>query len=391
MRFSPLIAIPLAGFLGLSAGAAIAPEYAIPVTDYDVVIIGGGPSGLSALSGLARVRRNVLLIDSGEYRNADTRRIHDVIALDGIVPAQFRYNARQLISQYPSAHWQNGTVTSVVSTKTGNLTSFLTTDSEGKTYSSRKIVLATGLVDDLPDTPGLAESWARGIFWCVWCDGHEHEDQRLGLLGSLVDIIGSVYESITLNTDIIAFVNGTDTPANEATLEANHPGWRQQLEGYNVTYINDTIVSINRTQDGALVFDPNTGAEYDRFNIVLENGKTIERDAFLGSFPNHQRSYLGKDLGVQYDGDRLSVVTASMRTTIAGVWAVGDANSDNATNVPHAMFSGKKAAVYCHVELEKERGLSYTHTISARDVGDMEGLMGRDLEDLYDGMKKDTT
>lgn len=240
---------------------------------------------------------------------------------------------------------KNGTVTSIVSVNDG--TSFITTDASGQNYTSRKIVLATGLRDVLPDTPGIKEAWSRGIYWCPWCDGYEHRDQPFGILGSIVDVMGSVLEMETLNKDIIAFVNGTYTDANVAILDQKRPGWKTQLEKYGVGIENSTITSIVRQQDGAIVHDEATNMEYDIFQVNLDDGSTFERGAFITNFPSVQHSYLGVPLGVKIYGEKMSVDISSMRAA-PGVWAVGDANSDNSTNVPHAMWTGKKAAVYIH-------------------------------------------
>jgi thioredoxin reductase len=265
---------------------------------------------------------------------------------------------------------QNGTVTSIVSIENG--TSFITTDSDGQVYTSKKVVLATGLRDILPDTPGIKEAWSRGIYWCPWCDGYEHRDQKFGILGSIVDVVGTVLEVYTLNKDIVAFVNGTWTPENVATLDSKRPGWQQQLgsQGYNIQIINTTITSITRVQDGALVNDPNTDSEFDRFNVNLEGGSYIERDAFITNFPSKQRSYLGREIGVRVFGEKMDVDPGSMRAA-TGVWAVGDANSDNSTNVPHAMYTGKKAAVFIHGEYTYFRGFGLWR-------GDDDGMRAND-------------
>jgi thioredoxin reductase len=266
----------------------------------------------------------------------------------GTVPEVFRAKAREQISKYPTANMKNGTVTSISSVN--NASSFITTDSSGQTYTSRKVVLATGLVDVLPDTPGLKEAWSRGIYWCPWCDGYEHRDQPFGILGSIVDVVGSVLEMETLNSDIIAFVNGTYTDANVAILDKKRPGWKIQLQKFGVGIENSTIDSIVRLQDGAVVYDAATDTEYDIFQINLADGSTFERGAFITNFPSVQHSYLGVPLGVKIYSEKMNVDPASMRAA-PGVFAVGDANSDNSTNVPHAMFTGKKAAVYIHGKL----------------------------------------
>lgn len=222
------------------------------------------------------------------------------------------------------------------------------------TISARKIVLATGLRDILPSTPGLQENWGKGIFWCPWCDGHEHEDQSLGLLGPLEEAASLVREISTLNSDIIAFVNGTDTPDARAAAEKSFPNWQKYLQIHNVTVENRTIAAINRLKDGGdPAADPSlpTAPEYDLFSVEFTEGPPVERAAFFTSFPDEQASDVGEKMGVTLYGGRLAAdESRGLVTNIPGVYAIGDANSDNVTNVPHALFTGKRTAVYLHGE-----------------------------------------
>jgi len=153
-----------------------------------------------------------------------------------------------------------------------------------------------------------------------------------------------------LNKDIIAFVNGTYTDANVALLDKRRPGWFTQLQKYGVSIENSTITSIERLQDGAVVNDVATDMEFDKFQVNLADGSSFQRSAFITNFPFVQHSNLGAPLGVKIYGEKIDVDPLSMRTAVPGVFAVGDANSDNSTNVPHAMYTGKKAAVYVHGE-----------------------------------------
>lgn len=352
-----IITLGVLPLLSLAGAATIAPR---DDPTYDAIIIGGGPSGLSALSGLARVRRNVLLIDSGEYRNGPTRHMHDVLGYDGVTPAYYRWAARQQLSYYETVSAVNGTVTSIEALNNNTQFNVATTFLDGTTdtVSARKIVLATGLRDILPSTPGLQENWGKGIFWCPWCDGHEHEDQSLGLLGPLEEAASLVREISTLNSDIIAFVNGTDTPDARAAAEQSFPNWQRYLQIHNVTVENRTIARINRLKDGGdPPADPSlpTAPEYDLFSVDFTEGPSVERAAFFTSFPDEQRSDVGERMGVTLYGGRLAADgSRGLATNIPGVYAIGDANSDNVTNVPHALFSGKRTAVYLHVQLARE-------------------------------------
>lgn len=190
------------------------------------------------------------------------------------------------------------------------------------------------------------------MYWCPWCDGYEHRDQPIGILGGMQDIIGSIQEIYsTLNKDIIAFLNGTQVPEQEVTLQSAHPDWKAIVESYKIRLDNRTITKIEHTQNGEEHKD-NEGRQFDKFLIHFTEGEPVERNAFITNYPSEQLSSLPDQLGLKMLGGKIDTQTnAGLRTSLAGVWAIGDANSDNSTNVPHAMFSGKRAAVFAHGEL----------------------------------------
>jgi hypothetical protein len=163
-----------------------------------------------------------------------------------------------------------------------------------------------------------------------------------------------VQEISTLNKDIVAFVNGTDTPSVRAATEQKFPNWQRYLALHNVTVENRTISNLVRLADGGdTEADPAapTAPEHDLFRVDFEQGPSVQRAAFFASFPNQQHSSVGADMGVKLYGGRLAADQAKgLSTNIPNVYAIGDANSDNVTNVPHALFSGKRAAVFLHGE-----------------------------------------
>ncbi|KAF4430549.1 Thioredoxin reductase [Fusarium austroafricanum] len=388
MRFFNTIS--LASLFSLSSAGVIAREKAeLPKTDYDAIVIGGGPAGLSALSGLARVRRSALLLDDGRYRNGPTRHMHDVIGSDGVQPAFFRYEARRLLSYYDTVKMENATVIDIKK-KEGKYTSFTVSANypgqPTKKITARKIVLATGIKDLLPATPGIEENWGKGIFWCPWCDGHEHEDQPLGLLAPLNKIAGNVREMATLNSDVIAFVNGTDNAETRALAAKDLKKWEEYLQLHNVTIDNRTITAIKRLRDGETgnkqPWLP-TAPENDLFSVEFTTGEPVQRAAFLTSFPDEQRSKVYESVGVELQNGRLPANnSAGLVTNVPGVYAIGDANTDNVTNVPHAMFTGKRAAVYLHVQLEREH-----QDVELADVSKREVLQERDLWETVNGKR----
>ncbi|KAI1123944.1 hypothetical protein F5Y10DRAFT_280580 [Nemania abortiva] len=353
------ILLPL---LAILANVANAAPILLPSawTDYEVIVVGGGPAGLAALSALARVRRNALLIDSGDYRNTPTRLMHDVIGFDGVPPAYFRWVAQNQLSHYKTVKTTNGTVTNI-QPEDGNAyftVSMTAFDGAISLITARKIVLATGLRDLLAPTPGLQENFGKGIYWCPWCDGNEHADQPMGILGSFDRAARAAAEVMTLNTDVIIFANATDTPENRARADVLFTeNSSEYLRKRNIRVDNRTITQITRLRDGSA---DHTGTdlpsmpEYDLFRVDFDTGPSVERNTFFYTFDNEQRSLVGERAGVKLV-DGMMAVDDNMLTSVPGVYAVGDANSDERTNVGHALYTGKSAVVHLHMELEKER------------------------------------
>lgn len=260
--------------------------------------------------------------------------------------------ARKQILNYGTANLVNGTVTKI-QPEANNSYFTVSADYPGDTkvnFTARKVILATGLRDLLPSTPGLRENWGKGIYWCPWCDGHEHADQQLGILGPFAKGPDAVREIITLNRDIILFVNGTDTPEQRLNAEKSFPKWENYLELHNVKIDNRVITSIKRLANGTVGDeDPSLPShpEHDLFQFNFETGEPVLRAAILTNFGTAQKSNLGEETGVALYGGRLAADKENgLVTNIHGIFAIGDANSDNVTNVPHAIYCGKKTAVH---------------------------------------------
>jgi thioredoxin reductase len=144
----------------------------------DAIVIGGGPAGLQAALTLGRIHREVLVIDSGDYRNAPAEHLHNLIGSDGMPPAALREAARRDLAGYDTVRVTTGEVAEV----RGEIGSFEVVLADGSTSDARAVVLATGVRDELPDIPGLAEQWGRRVAHCPFCHGHEFAGQRIGIL-----------------------------------------------------------------------------------------------------------------------------------------------------------------------------------------------------------------
>src|SRR5579859_3043495 len=147
--------------------------------NYDVAIVGGGAAGLSAALVLARSRRDVVIVDAGKPRNAPAEHMHNFLSRDGMRPSEMLAVGRTEVLGY-GAEIGSATVVRLETTSTG----FDVVLDSGGTLAARRLLLATGLVDELPDIPGVRERWGRDVLHCPYCHGYEVRDQPLGVVGS---------------------------------------------------------------------------------------------------------------------------------------------------------------------------------------------------------------
>lgn len=147
---------------------------------YDVIVIGGSYAGMAAALQLVRARRPVLVIDAGERRNRFASHSHGFLGQDGVPPDEIAANARRQLCVYPTLTWLEGRVEAV----TGQVDEFTVQTPEGGLHRSRRILLATGVTDQLPAIEGLAERWGKAIFHCPYCHGYELEQGSIGIVGA---------------------------------------------------------------------------------------------------------------------------------------------------------------------------------------------------------------
>jgi thioredoxin reductase len=169
---------------------------------YDAVVVGGGPAGLQATLTLARVHRKVLMIDSGHYRNDPARHMHNVVTHDGAQPAEFRAAARKELAAYDTVTVRDDAATSIAPTEGAGFEVAL----EAERVATRGVVLATGVVDTLPGTPGLSELFGSVVAHCPFCHGHEFAGGHVGILGTsgaghLPGLVGPIASRVSVFTD----------------------------------------------------------------------------------------------------------------------------------------------------------------------------------------------
>lgn len=265
---------------------------------YDVIIIGGSYSGLSAALALGRARRSVLVIDDNEPCNARVPHSHNLLTHDGVPPHVLRSMARADVAKYPTVQFYDGRAEAL----SGTNGSFAVRTADGSTHRSRKLLLAVGVRDELPPIKGLAECWGISAAACPFCHGYEVRDQRLVVIGNTPETFH--YAKLIHNwSDRLAVC--TNGPS-EQDVEQLSP---LQQEGINVIETPISEVLHDQGQVKALVFADGRRQEVD--TLFLRSTTTIPEafTAMLGL----ERTELG-----------LLKVDHMQQTNVAGVFASGD-------------------------------------------------------------------
>ncbi|UNK70219.1 NAD(P)/FAD-dependent oxidoreductase [Microbacterium sp. H1-D42] len=260
----------------------------------EVIIIGAGPAGLQAALTLGRMHRTALVIDSGEYRNGPVQHMHNVIADDGTPPAEFRERARRQLAEYATVEFRHGSITRV-SPIDG---SFEAIFADGTVERSTRVLLATGMADDLPPVPGLAELWGRHAFSCPFCDGHEYAGRRIGVIGGSPRVEHLVKLLKPIVSDIIVFDDG------ELADEM-----RSQLETLGASVHSATVESVTDHDNG----------------VRITAGGPVDVDGlFVAAGSARQRAPFAEQLGLTMLDSGAIEIDEFGRTSLPGVSAAGD-------------------------------------------------------------------
>lgn len=265
---------------------------------FDVVIVGGGPAGLSAALALGRVRRSVLLVDSGEPRNAASPAMHNFLSRDGTPPAELRAAALAELAEYPSVRLRDAVVAGAAREGGGT---FRLSLGGGETVAARRILLATGLVDELPAVEGLGALWGRCVLHCPYCHGYEVRDSPLAVLGATADRARLALHLTRLSDDVVLCTGG------DGALE---PEIRSRLEAHGVGIAEAPITRVERDAGG--------------LRIDFGDGSRLARAALFVHSRTRQRSSLPRELGCTILDDGIVEVDDLGRTAAEGVYAVGD-------------------------------------------------------------------
>ena len=266
----------------------------------DVIIVGAGPAGLSAALILGRCRRRVLVLDTDRPRNAAARAMHGFLSRDGINPQQLRQIAREQLAPYDSVALEQVEVVQARRIRDG----FEVRLADGRRCRCRKLLLATGVVDYIPQVEGLAPFYGHSVFHCPYCDGWECRDQPLAVYSRTSNGVGLAVELTVWSNDIVLCTDGS------ARLSEKH---RARLAHHRIPWRREKIARLE-------------GKKGQLERIVFADGQTLDRRVLFFSCGQRQGSDLARQLGCTFTRKGAVCTGEYETTTIPGVYVAGDAS-----------------------------------------------------------------
>lgn len=297
------------------------------MTHYDVIIIGGGPAGLSAALILGRCRRRVLVCDAERPRNAASQSLNGFLTRDPIPPMELRRIARDQLRKYDTVEFRHAEAADAARLSDG----FAISLQDGARLTCRKLLLATGVVDHIPQIEGIPELYGRSVFHCPYCDGWEFRDQPLGIYGRGEHGKGLALELTAWSRDLIVLTDGD-----------------AELEGKDYDRLHQNRILVRTEKIVAL-----EGDEGVLHRIRFEGGGALERRALFLSTGESQASDLPARLGCQFTS-KGAVDTGTYETTnVPGLYVAGDASRYVQLSIV-AAAEGAEAAFAINTALLKE-------------------------------------
>ncbi|MET8308468.1 bifunctional NAD(P)/FAD-dependent oxidoreductase/class I SAM-dependent methyltransferase [Micromonospora sp. NPDC005173] len=272
---------------------------------YDVVVVGGGAAGLSGALALSRARRSVLVIDSGEPRNAPAGHVHNYLAREGTPPAELVAAGRAEVAGY-GGQFLAGRVETAVRDDGG----FRLSLDDGQAMRARRLLVATGLTDELPDVPGLAQRWGRDVLHCPYCHGWEVQDRRIGVLATGPMAVHQAEMWRQWSSDVLLLLHDTPAPDEETA---------ERLAARGIAVVPGPVAALEVTGDAL------TG-------VRLASGRVLPLDALVVSTRTAPRAGLLVGLGLAPEevtmggyviGSQIPA-DATGATTVPGVWVAGN-------------------------------------------------------------------
>jgi len=294
---------------------------------FEVIIIGGSYSGLSAAMSLGRSLRQVLVIDSGLPCNRQTPHSHNFITQDGEKPAVISVKAKLQIDIYKTVQFYNGLAVKALKTENG----FEIETESGEIFTAKKVLFATGVRDLLPEIEGFSDCWGISVLHCPYCHGYEVKNEKTAIIAN--GEMGFEFAKLISNwtKDLRLCTNGK----SELTLEQT-----QILKKHDVLILEEEIDSLEHTEGYVS-------------NIVFKNGEKVDVKAIYARVPFEQHCKLPQDLGCEINEQGYLKVDFMQKTTVTGIFGSGDATTQM-RSVALAVSSGSFAGAVINKELIDE-------------------------------------
>jgi thioredoxin reductase len=272
-----------------------------PLTPYETIIVGAGPAGLSAALVLGRCMRRILVCDSGRYRNEGSQALHCYMGHDGIRPRELLEEARRQLEPYETVSMRGMAVWELTRERDGFLVRFDT----GEAARARTLLVATGVVDELPEIEGIRELFGRSVHVCPYCDGWEHRNAAVGVYGRAEKGANLALLLRQWTNDLVLCTHGEP-------LAEHH---RAALDKRGIA-IEEAPIERLEGAEGCLRF------------IHFAGGRKLARDALFFNTDQHPRSPLLTKLGCKFDDNKGVACDENGATSVSGVFVAGDVSRD---------------------------------------------------------------
>lgn len=289
---------------------------------YDVIVVGGSYAGMAAALQLVRAHRTVLVIDAGQRRNRFASHSHGFLGQDGVPPGEIAQVAREQLMAYPTLAWREGKAVAVK----GERDAFVVSTEEGHAHHGRRVLFATGVADQLPPIPGLAERWGRTVFHCPYCHGYELGKGRIGVIAN--SPMSAHQAELLTDWGSVTFLTNA--------LEELDSGARAALESRGVTVEEGRI---DRMEEEA--------------QVLMADGRRLVFEGIFTATRCLPSSPLAEELGCAMEETPMGIqirTDAAKQTSVKGAFACGDV-----ARAPHsvslAVGDGAWAGIQVHRSL----------------------------------------
>ena len=295
--------------------------------NFEVIIIGGSFSGLSAGMALGRALRNVLIIDGGKPCNLQTPHSHNFITQDGKTPKEISALAKQQVEKYETVKFFSGLAASGL--KTVNGFEIITDTSD--TFTAKKLIFATGLKDIMPDIPGFADCWGKSVIHCPYCHGYEVKNEKTGILANGDTAFHYAQLIVNWTKDLTIFTNGKSTLTEVQT---------DKLAKHKIQIVEKEFTALKH-QNGTIQ------------EIIFKDNSTFQLKAIYSRPEYEQHCKIPEKIGCELTEQGLLKVDMFQKTTVENIFACGD-NASPMRAVSYAVAAGTIAGAATNNEMTEE-------------------------------------